>query len=70
MGVDATGSGDESVAVDDHGARTDDDIDIRRGVGVACAADAADAPLADADASDTHTVNGIEDHDVCDDEVA
>ena len=70
VGVDAPGRGDQPVAVDDHGARADDDVDVVGRVGVAGLADAADAALADADARDPHAVDGIEHDDVRDEHVA
>ena len=70
MGVDATGRDQESVGVDHHGSRADDDVDIGGDIGVAGLADAGDTPLPDADARHADPVDGIEDDGVGEQRIA
>lgn len=70
MRVDGAGGGDEPLAADDGGAGADHHIDIVLHVGVAGAADAADAPLTNADARLADAAGGIDDDDVGDDDIA
>ena len=70
MRVDAARSRNESVAIDNHRARPDDEIDAIARIWIAGATNPADAALANTDTRDPHAIDGIKDDDIRDDEVA
>ena len=69
MAIDAARSNDQPITRQDGGAGTDQEVNVLTHIGIACAPDAGDTPLFDADVALENPQYGIENNGVGEDKI-